>query len=179
MAQRNFDPRRLDVAAFAKEGATLSGSWPVAALPRLAESAAARDTLGQVTFEARGERREEAGGAPQTWLHLKASARLPLACQRCLEPVDVPLDVQQSLRFVAGENQAAELDADSEYDVLALTKSLDLQELVEDELLLALPLVPRHDVCPHPLPMAEHGATAEEREHPFAALAALRGGKAR
>jgi uncharacterized protein len=36
--------------------------------------------------------------------------------------------------------------------VLALEPALDLKELVEDELLLALPLVPRHEVCPEPLP---------------------------
>ena len=45
--------------------------------------------------------------------------------------------------FVRGEDAAAELDAESDFDVLTLTRSLDLRELVEDELLLALPLVPR------------------------------------
>jgi len=50
--------------------------------------------------------------------------------------------------------------------------------LLEDELLLALPLVPRHDVCPEPLARAFRDAAdvAEAAEHPFAALAALKQG---
>jgi uncharacterized protein len=79
-----------------------------------------------------------------------------------------------------GRPAAAELDADHEDDVLALNRSLDLRSLVEDELLLALPLVPRHDVCPEPLPLVDDDENAEpERANPFAVLAALkRGGPA-
>ena len=66
-------------------------------------------------------------------------------------------------------------------DVLALGRSLDLRELVEDELLLALPIVPRHEVCLQPLPMAVGEQALEddvpERPHPFAALQALKSGK--
>ena len=122
------------------------------------------------------ESRPVRGGPPQTWLHLHAQASLALVCQRCLGPVETPLMAQRSFLFVAGEETAAQLDADSEDDVLALTRSLDLQELVEDELLLALPLVPRHELCPQPLPMEHGDAPDEERPNPFAALAALKRG---
>ena len=57
----------------------------------------------------------------------------------------------------------------------ALTTALDLPMLLEDELLLALPLVPRHDVCPEPLPRAFRDE-ADAAERPFAALAALKQG---
>ena len=84
--------------------------------------------------------------------------------------------------FVEGEQQAAELDADSEDDVLASTRAFDLQTLAEDELLLALPLVPRHAVCPQPL-LPEGAAAADEASlaepesaHPFSVLAALKRG---
>ena len=66
----------------------------------------------------------------------------------------VPLHAERRIFFVDGEDAAAALDAESEDDVLALTPALDLAELVEDELLLALPLVPRHEQCPEPLPRA-------------------------
>jgi uncharacterized protein len=58
-----------------------------------------------------------------------------------------------------------------------MTRSLDLVSLVEDELLLALPLVPRHEVCPQPLPMS-HGDDVQEEPapNPFAALAVLKRG---
>jgi uncharacterized protein len=179
MVARTFDPRRLDVAAFAKAGGELAGTWPVSAMPRLADSAVATDVLGDVAWSARGERRAGPAGDTQTWLHLTATTRLPLACQRCLEPVEVALDIRRSLLFVAGEELAAELDAESEDDVLALTRALDLQVLLEDELLLELPLVPRHETCPMPLTAPNVAATEPaKREHPFAALAAWRGGKA-
>ena len=82
-------------------------------------------------------------------------------------------------RFVHDEKTAAELDADSEDDVLMLTRHLDAQELLEDELLLALPLVPRHDECPHPLALPADellpdGHDEDALPHPFAALAALK-----
>ena len=78
------------------------------------------------------------------------------------------------------EGQAEALDAELEDDVLELQRHTDLSELVEDELLLALPLVPRHEDCPEPLPMGELGDpepaadAPPERPHPFAALAQLK-----
>ena len=70
--------------------------------------------------------------------------------------------------------EAAQLDEHSEDDVLALPQRLDLHELLEDELILALPIVPRHGVCPQALPLAAV-PEAEAAPNPFAALAALRG----
>ena len=161
------------MAAFAKEAGELSGEWPLSTLPRLAESAVPGGQ-GVVPWRARGERRVAHGGEAQVWLHLHASTRLSLQCQRCLQPVDEDVLVEREFLFVHGEDAAAQLDAESDDDVLALTRALDLRELVEDELLLALPLVPRHDVCPHPLPVALDDAVIEEAPHPFAALAALK-----
>jgi uncharacterized protein len=182
MKSRPVDPRRLDVEAFAKDGGSLEGEWPMTMLRRLAD-AAHPDTkpseLQAARWSARGEHRPMRGGPPQIWLHLHGEGRIPLVCQRCLGPVDTPIEADRSFLFVEGEDAAAALDADSEDDVLALTRALDLQALVEDELLLALPLVPRHDVCPEPLPLSHDDAPEEEKPNPFAALAALkRGGKA-
>ena len=80
--------------------------------------------------------------------------------------------------FVEGEEAAAALDAETEDDVLALTPTLDLLALVEDELLLALPLVPRHEVCLQPLPRAlvDDDPAVASADNPFAALAALKQG---
>jgi uncharacterized protein len=182
MRTRPVDPRRLDVEAFAKEGGELAGEWPLKSLDRLADAAHpdAKPGEGDVAaWQAEGEGRPVRGGAPQVWLHLRAQARLSLVCQRCLAPVETALDTRRSLLFVPGEDAAAQLDADSEDDVLALTRALDLRDLVEDELLLALPLVPRHEVCPEPLSLAQdEAAPQEEQPNPFAALAALKRGGA-
>lgn len=156
MKPRDLDPRKLDVAALATQAAHLAGRWPLAELSRLADMSPADHQPGagdEVLWSVRGERRERSGTAPQTWLHLALEATVRLQCQRCLEPVAVALKLQRALRFVPGEAEAAALDAESDDDVLALSRSLDLRELAEDELLLALPLVPCHATCPQPLPL--------------------------
>ena len=185
MRSRPFDPLHLDVEVFAKESAELGGEWPVATLTRLIDAThpdAGLEASDVVRWQATGEARAKRGAAAEVWLHLSADTRLSLVCQRCLGPLATDLDVQRDFLFAPDEAVAAELDAESEDDVLAMTRSLDLRALVEDELLLALPLVPRHEVCPEPLPLAVDAGedeTEAERPNPFAALAALkRGGPA-
>ena len=142
------------------------------------DNPAQRRQLTPEPLEQRGQSRPVAGSEAQTWLHLAARARVWAECQRCLQPVALDLEVVRPLRFVAGEDAAAALDAESEDDVLALPRSLDLHELIEDELLLALPLIPMHNQCPQGLPMsvgeASVEAAAEAAPKPFAALAALK-----
>ncbi|HSM21726.1 MAG TPA: DUF177 domain-containing protein [Rubrivivax sp.] len=178
---KEHDPRRLDVEAFAAAGATLAGEWPHAGFSRLAGPGAERPP---VRWQVQGERIPVAGGEPQLWLHLRAQASVVLECQRCLQPFVQALEVDRRVRFVRDEALAEQLDEHSDDDVLALPRRLDLHTLLEDELILALPLVPRHESCPEPLPLAlpgmagadgEHGeGAADEAPHPFAALAALR-----
>jgi uncharacterized protein len=177
MTTRTPDPRRLDVATAAAAGAELAGRWPLSELARLAEGAAAQ-VDEPVVWSARFEQRRELGAAPQAWLLLQAQARVARECQRCLQPVLLPLDVRRAFAFAPTEDEAAALDADSDNDVLVLSRHFDLRELVEDELLLALPIVPMHEHCPAPLLAAapdEDGA-GDAPAHPFAALAALKRG---
>lgn len=180
MKVRGFDARRLDVEAFAAESASLEGEWPLDNLPRLAASSHDPSAPGPaIRWRVAGRLVKARVGPPEVWLDLEASTHLPLQCQRCLGSVGADVTVDRALRFVPGEAAAAALDADSEDDVLELTRALDLRDLVEDELILALPLVPMHDRCPQPLVAAtEAPAPAEaERPHPFAALAALKAAK--
>lgn len=181
MKPRSYSPTKLDLAAFAKDSAHLEGEWPAASLERLAESAAPEAPAAgwpAVRWQLEGEVRQPRGALAQTWLRLQAKAQVALTCQRCLQPVTELIELDRWLRFVEDETQAAELDVDSNDDVLALPRHLDAQALIEDELLLALPLVPRHERCPQPLaPAAEPEAEVEEeRPNPFAALAALKRG---
>jgi uncharacterized protein len=184
MKPRAFVPEKLDLAAFARDGASLEGQWPAASLERLADSGApdapAKDWPA-IGWKLQGETRQPKGGKPQTWLQVTAQAQVELTCQRCLKPVQEHLDIERWIRFVDTEAEAAELDADSDDDVLALPRHLDARELIEDELLLALPLVPRHEVCPEPLAHTDDDGEPDEdeRPNPFAKLAALkRGGSA-
>ena len=177
MTAREFDPFRLDVVAFAKEAGELDGRWPLAQFDRIAESAVAGTPVtdaDEVSWGVRGEQRQLPGGDAQTWLHVKAATHVSLECQRCLRPVDVPLQIARNFLFVHGEDAAAQLDADSEDDVLAMTRALDVRELIEDELLLAMPIVPRHEVCPEPLVPAAEDELVDDKPNPFAALASLK-----
>jgi uncharacterized protein len=176
---RSIDPHRLDVAAFAQVGGELRGEWPLSALPRLLQDAlplSADSPAHSVAWSARGSHKVVPGGEAELRLHLQARTALHLVCQRCLQAMTVVLDVQPVLRFVRGEALAEALDEHSDEDVLTLTPSLDLQPLIEDELILALPLVPRHPSCPQPLPMSageDDLMAGDEAEHAFAGLASL------
>lgn len=180
MSTRDFDFRELPVEVFAKQAAQAQGRWPLSQFSRLGDVAV--DTTEPapgrfVEWQVRGELRSIRGGERQVWLHLSARATLPLQCQRCLQPVEVGVDVSRSFLFVRGEAAAAQLDSQTEDDVLPLTRSLDLFALVEDELLLALPIVPRHlPSCPQPLIETQADPQPESAPNPFAALASLKRG---
>lgn len=178
---KNVDaPRRLDLRRFAEDGGTLAGNEPLGAYPRLAAEAQGDAASLAVRWLARGELRNPRHVEPEVWLHLQASTSLPLTCQRCLGPVQTELAVQRSFRFVSDEADAAAQDDQADEDVLALSRAFDLPELVEDELLMALPLVPRHDNCPAPVKMeavdADFDAAQAGVESPFAALQRLKPG---
>jgi uncharacterized protein len=179
MKSREHSVAKLDVEAFTRDGGHLEGQWPAVELERLADTAAPEAPASgwpAVSWSVEGEQRPRRAGEPEIWLHLAAQADVELTCQRCLHPVQEHVEAERSILFVRGEETAAELDADSEDDVLALTRVLDVKELIEDELLLTLPLVPRHEVCPAPLQATvdDLPEAVEEKPNPFAALAALK-----
>jgi uncharacterized protein len=177
---REFTARRLDVRAFAEDGGVLSGTSAAGEHSRLMAETEGRGAASPVAWVASGELRDPLHVQPQIWLHLKAHASLPLTCQRCLSPVEVHVSVDRLFRFVADEEMAAAQDEQSEEDVLALNRSFDLVELVEDELLMELPLAPRHATCPPVrLGLADEDFTdaARPRDNPFAVLGKLKEGK--
>lgn len=175
MTERHPDPAAVDVMALCRQGATVQGQRALAAMARLAASLSAVPTDAVAQWSAQGSLVPVAGGQPEVWLHLRGSAQAPLQCQRCLGTLVEPLVVDRRFRFVHSEDEAARLDEECEDDVLGLPQRLDLLELLEDEFILALPLVPRHGSCPQPLPQGDTpGADGQAPTHPFAALAALR-----
>jgi len=188
-----WNPKSLDVRAFTQAGAVMIQDMPLADFDRLAEEALEGD-WGHVRWRIQGEVRPALGeGKPTHWLHVTAQAALGLTCQRCLTCVVSPLLVDRWIRFVATvskvtksspkpsadmatETQAAEEDEGCEEDVLAWEPRPDVLLLIEDELLMALPLVPMHESCPSPISVAQQDdpEVQDERPHPFAALAQLK-----
>ena len=176
MSERQPDPQRLDLRSLARTAVQIEGSLDPSALPRFADSVLpGAGAESAVVWSARGELRAVKGGGPaQLWLHLQARTQVRLLCQRCLQPLDQNQAVHRSFLFVADEDEASRLDEEIDEDVLVLPRVFDVLQLLEDELILALPIVPRHEACP--VPLFEPFSVDEEAvaPHPFAALAALR-----
>lgn len=177
-----FSPKALDVAAFAAAQGELQGSDALDAFPRLAQECHADAGPVRVQWQARGLSLTLPAAGPRPGLHLQAQASVPLVCQMCLSPTLTPLTVDRRLAFAADETSAERLDSaedlPDDLDVLALPERANLHELLEDELLMALPLTPRHDgPCPQRLPMQAQSAgfdDASARRNPFAELARLK-----
>lgn len=203
MKPRQFTPRKLNIGAFIESESPLEGPSPLSDLPRLADSLApevARNSIPPVSWTAQGRLVPQRVGGPQLWLDLTAHADLPWTCQRCLHPVVLPVALERQIRFVVDEKAAAELDAESDDDVLPLSRSFDLLSLIEDELIMASPLVPRHETCPEQplMSVSDPGVDGDEapevgvsdasteaggepprgqRPNPFAVLAKLKKGE--
>ena len=177
-----FDLKRLQIKSFARDGASLKGLQPVSFFERLPDLATVKSSSelenSQVQWEISGQAVPVVGGEPQIFLHLKASVSLPMQCQRCLGTFESELEAAQSFRFVPDEATAEAEDDESEEDLLVMTSEFDVWQLIEDELIMSAPIVPKHIVCPTSVPMSASDelfeATLADRPNPFAALAELK-----
>ena len=160
----------FDAFRLARERRRITGDATMVELPRLAQSVLLADA--RVHYEIEGT--VDGKGHPGALMRL--TARLPLRCERCGEPVDFVLERQVSFRFVASE---AELNAipieDDELEAVVGSSAMALLPWVEDEAILSLPLIARHDDCSAPILVPDAGLP--ERENPFAALAGLKRGR--
>jgi uncharacterized protein len=132
-------PEFIDPWHFAEIGKEVSGQVRLQDLPRLAGILV--DSGGEAEFKLRfheGEKRR---------VHITGfvKAVLQLECQRCLESVHVPVTAEVDVTVVEGYEEALLLP-DGQEPLLAGDKRIRLTEVIEDELLLALPQVPMHSV---------------------------------
>jgi uncharacterized protein len=168
----------FNLQALAASGEALVNSTLLQKLERIANESIGLQPDSMVNWRAEAELRVGSTGQPDTWLHLQANTTLPMTCQRCMGAVQTPLLIDQWYRFVATEEIAMAEDDASEEDLLVMTPQFDLLALLEDELLMALPLVPMHEVC-LVAPVLSAGDLGgdlddEAKPHPFAALAQLK-----
>lgn len=144
-------PGRVDSVAFARGRQALSGEVAGERLPRLAEAGATTD--GVIEWSAQGSTGRDDFDRLRDFLTLRVAFRPVIPCARCLEPVTLaPVDVTSRFRFAASEEQAAREDREAQdCDVIAQDGQLDLGALIEDEVLLALPMFATHETCPDQL----------------------------
>ncbi len=157
----------VDSLEFCRTGESRSGVTPVASLGRLAAELA--ESSGELRWSITGGRHPK--GMPQ--LTMQVQGEVKLVCQRCLTPFAHAIATDTVLVLARDEADAdateESLDDDS-IDVIVGDPQQDLMQLVEDDALLALPLSPRHDVCPGDVPALPQ----DQRESPFAALKGLK-----
>ena len=132
----------IDGFEFASAGAKQQGVWPLSDFPRLRDMLAS--DAGEVAYQISGLR--DARGRPS--LRVKVSGTLTLLCQRCLEPMAFAVHTDETLVLAAtlAEIHAEPASAEGPDRVVA-GKEMALRELIEDELILAVPYAPRHEAC--------------------------------
>ena len=179
--------RYIDAFEFVRLGKPAQGSVPITWFDRLVEDMPEQEPGAMVSWSAHADK----GPLGEPLIVLGVDTVLTVQCERCLGPMPVHLASEVPLQLVETE---AELDDPDSFDVSELdafeageafdkvlgTRKFDLFEQVEDELILCVPYVPKHDVCPEgALPPGLGDAdtdSEEEREpSPFAALAKLKG----
>lgn len=175
---RSLQAHRLNMQAFAQDGVPLVETTLLQNMKRLVEETQGLEPESVIKWEARAELRPRPGADDEVWLHLQAQADVPLTCQRCMGAVVTPVQVDQWYRFVANEDIAMAEDDQSEEDLLVMEPQFDLLAVLEDELLMALPLVPMHGECPvaPKLQAGEADVAGEsgQKPNPFAVLAQLK-----
>ncbi|WP_296219129.1 YceD family protein [Pseudomonas sp. UBA2684] len=162
----HVDPRKL-----ADRGTILTGELLLADLPRLCDPLA--DNQGMVRAKFSFERDERNAVV----LHSELEVEVKMVCQRCLDLV--ALQIHSACDYAVVKEGANTQSVPQGYDVLEMGEDpLDLLALVEEELLLALPIVPAHDPkdCQQPAGLDEPEPSEDEvtRSNPFSVLAQLK-----
>ena len=156
--------------------ASLQGPTPIEEMPRLLDVLAEVPGVDQLQWQASFETLGD-GVYSYPCLTMVCEAQLNVPCIRCLEGIEHSVRVDRHFRLVRSDTEAAALDPEaSDHDVMAVDDQWHLLDILEDELLLALPMMPRHENCnllkaagddePQPDDTAE-----PDRQFPFADLA--------
>lgn len=172
-------PTTVDYRKLSKDSATISGTVSVESLQRVKEYLAepAGEISVTLTFDRDREYRPTISG--------KISAELPMLCQRCLDSTIVAVEGDVELAIVLNDEQAKQLP--NNYSPFMVDNDLiELLPLVEDELILSLPMFANHDdgECQLETSEANEAVAAEieqqaseEKVNPFSVLAGLKADK--
>ncbi|MDM1341746.1 YceD family protein [Acinetobacter pseudolwoffii] len=179
----NTFPAQIEPFKWAEQGFKWSGQLPLSRFVRIAREAVGSidDQLINIDCKLSMDAYHRIA-----WLDGHVETKVPMECQRCLETVEIELVSSFHLALVDEESLIERLDEDADFIVLgeseATTKgdydapaTADLLALIEDELLLLVPLSPKHEFCEHKHQPAIEEVVEEKRDNPFDVLAALKG----
>ena len=190
--------KRVDPWQLAGRGEVVDGVLVAGRLGRLCGVATPLGAL-DISLRVDGADGQKARVGAAVVVSLSVRGRVRTVCQRCLEPLDLPVEVNGQVMVVRSEAEVRALHGDTEALVVEVGEMLELDELVQDEVMLALPFAPKHgpgECAPHDQRMDGAGAHDDEaglvpahgghdlvapdgkrsNNNPFAVLAALQGG---
>lgn len=158
----------IDAFEFGRSNGHRDGVTPVAQMSRLSKDCA--DESGEISWSVDGS--VTSHGYPA--LTVAVAGPVKLVCQRCLQPFSYQVDSSTMLvmgKDDADADQIEEILDDESIDVIVGSRQCDIRDLIEDEALLALPQVPKHDVCPDTSLL---DAVNTDKASPFAGLANIK-----
>ena len=147
---------------FAQAQQTLAGEIDALKCERLAETLAPSDKGAPISFKLTSTARQLRNHS----LHLHIEAKLPVICQRCLDEMLVHLNLD--FDYIICNALPTEIDENDDTDWIEAAPEMNLQALIEDELLLAMPIAPMHD---HDC--SKQSMQSGEKPNPFAVLKGL------
>lgn len=167
----NFIPEHIDPYRYAEQNLTLEGYVKMANMGRLRPNLAVGGDDQKIAVTLRFGRDEQ--GVANVHGHLKAD--VPLQCQRCMEPYNYEIITDFVLGVVSTLDEANALPEHYE-PVLTKEGHLALWDLIEDELILNLPIIPKHEPeqCKVKASSAASGWKAGEEKNPFKVLNSLK-----
>jgi uncharacterized protein len=165
-------PESVDAWRMVSARRSFQGSLPIAAMRRLCEALA--DDAGEVQYEL-DFGRDEFGTA---YVDVRAQAPLWMICQRTLDPFILPMTLSSRLGLIRSEREESGLSPGCEPLLVPDDDKLYPIDVIEDELLLALPLVPVNPdgVLPEEVtrPPEDEESVEERSDNPFAVLRELK-----
>jgi len=129
--------RRAPVDTLVGTETTLDFTIPLAELPRVAHELTSTD--GEAKGHVRFSRQQG-----QAVADLDVSAQPEVVCQRCMQPMRWPVTVKSRVALVSDYAAADRVPEEMEV-FLVEGDSVSVRDLVDEEVMLALPHVPRHD----------------------------------
>lgn len=154
---------------FARKALEVRGRIPVSQFPRLHNLLAGQD--GELEYVLSGS--VDSNSRPS--LRLRVQGEMLLQCQRCLEPFEFALEIDSVFIIASDESAIPALPEDDEAltdeDYVVADTQMRVLDLIEDEILLALPYAPKHEAVQC---KADGKADAMKRPSPFAVLEKLK-----
>jgi uncharacterized protein len=177
-------PAKVDLTRLARSGTALFGSFPVTKLKRLVEDLPSQAAISaEPGVNDKGIVWFEVSGSTQTGrrdrITLEVQSVLALTCQRCLQTMWLEIDEKVEFELYTSESQmrsaldGEEMEPHAPEPLLVL-QPIDLFELIEDQLILAVPYVPKHEDCQPAKSEAGDPIEPVKRQSPFEVLGKLK-----